>query len=464
MENKALEYLTQNEEKLNSLAAEIWARPEIAFEETFAAGKIADVLEKAGFSVEKNVGKMPTAFVATWGSGGPVIGVLGEYDALPGLSQKVAAEKSPVAENAPGHGCGHNLLGVAGLGAALAVREAMAANGLTGTIRYYGCPAEETLAGKVHMAKEGVFHDLDAAVTWHPGYLNTVSNVSMAALNSFKVNFYGTAAHAGAAPQLGRSALKGVTLMENGVHYMREHITPKARIHSVISNGGNAPNVVPDYAQIWYYVRAPKRRQVDRIYAWMCDIAKGAALMTQTSHDIEFLTGCHDVLPNQTIGRVMFEKMKQVGPPEWSVEETAFAEKLQAGFPEDAVRKSLGFYRMTAEEIGAPFCSIIKAPEDRVRTMGGSSDVGDVSYITPTAQFSTCCQVLGASAHSWPVAACSGSSIGFKGMMMAAKILALTVLELAVKPELLQKAREEFNETTKGNPYVSPLTGDPVPK
>ena len=463
MENTALDYLSANEDKFNHLAKEIWSRPEIALKEDFASQQISDCLEQAGFSVSKNVGQIPTAFVAEWGHGKPVIGILGEYDALPGLSQKVSTDKEPIEENAPGHGCGHNLLGVASMGAALAVKETMETHQLKGTIRYYGCPAEETLEGKVFMAKTGVFNDLDAAITWHPGYLNTVSNFSLAALNSFKVNFYGVTAHAGAAPQAGRSALKGVELMETGVHYMREHISPKARIHSVITDGGNAPNVVPDYAQIWYYVRAPKRTQVEQIYAWMLAIAKGAALMTQTTYDIEFLTGCHDVLPNKTIGNILHEKMKQIGPSKWSSEEIKFGEKLQSNFPEAAVQRSLQFFQMTKEEIGAPFCKIIKEPENEGRAVGGSSDVGDVSYITPTAQISTCCQVLGASAHSWQVVATSGSSIGFKGMMMAAKVMALAALDLETKPELLETAREEFKKASKGKPYVSPLPEDAVP-
>ncbi|MBA3027851.1 MAG: amidohydrolase [Desulfobacteraceae bacterium] len=463
MENTALNYLEANQDKLNRLAGEIWARPEIALKEEFASRQIALHLEQAGFSITKNIGQMPTAFVAQWGQGKPIIGILGEYDALPGLSQKVSPDKEPMEENGPGHGCGHNLLGVASLGAALAVKEAMAQHQLKGTIRYYGCPAEETLVGKVYMARAGVFHDLDAAITWHPGYLNTVSNVSLAALNSFKVNFHGVSTHAGATPQLGRSALKGVELMDIGVNYLREHISSKARIHSVIPHGGKAPNVVPDYAQIWYYVRAPKRKQVDAIYSWMLDIAKGAALMTQTTYDIEFLTGGHDVLPNKTIGQVFHEKMKQVGPPQWSSEEMEFAQKLQSNFPKDAVQKSLQYFRMTAEEIGAPFCKIIKEPSDEVITVGGSSDVGDVSYITPTAQISTCCQVLGASSHSWEVVATSGSGIGFKGMIMAAKVMALAALELETKPELLVKAREEFEKATQGKTYVSPLPEDAVP-
>ena len=463
METTILNYVSANEYRLNRLAEEIWARPEIALKEEFASRQISQVLEQAGFTITRNIGGIPTAFTAEWGHGKPVIGILGEYDALPGLSQKVSPEKEPVEENAPGHGCGHNLLGVGSLGAAVAVKEAMEKHNRQGTIRYYGCPAEETLQGKVFMARAGAFDDLDAAVTWHPGYQNAVSEYALAAMNSFKVSFHGTSAHAGAAPQAGRSALKGVELMDIGVNFLREHVSSRARIHSVITDGGKAPNVVPDYARIWYFVRAPKRNQVEKIYAWMLDVAKGAALMTQTTCDIEFITGCYDVLSNKTIGRVLHEKMKQVGSPRWTGEETEFARKLQSNFPEDTVEKSLHYFKMTREEIGDPFCKIITEPDDKERSTGGSSDVGDVSYITPTAQISTCCQVLGASGHSWEVVATSGSGIGFKGMIMAAKVMALTVLDLVEKPELLKQAREEFEKATQGKAYVSPLPKDTAP-
>jgi aminobenzoyl-glutamate utilization protein B len=308
VEDKALNYLAANEDKLIDLAKDIWEHPELGLQETRSSRLLVDELEKAGFSVAIGIDQMPTAFVASWGEGKPIIGILGEYDALPGLSQKVSATREPIEEGAPGHGCGHNLLGVGSLGAALAVKEAMEKDEIKGTIRYYGCPAEETMLGKIFMARAGVFDDLDAAITWHPFYANTVWWCSLLAMNSFKVNFHGVAAHAAAAPEAGRSALDGVQLMDIGVNYLREHIVQEARIHCVITNGGEAPNVVPPFAQVWYYVRAPRREQVDEIYSRMLDIAKGAALMTGTTFEIDFLTGGYDVLPNDRLGELLWER------------------------------------------------------------------------------------------------------------------------------------------------------------
>jgi aminobenzoyl-glutamate utilization protein B len=463
MEERILDFLEASEHKLEELAKEIWEHPQLGLHEVHASALISSQLEQAGFHINKGIGGLPTAFVASWGQGKPVVGILGEYDALPSLSQKIAATRDPVAENAPGHGCGHNLLGVASLGAALAVKEAMQAGGIRGTIRYYGCPAEETLVGKVFMARDGAFHDLDAAITWHPGYLNSVQASSASALNSFKVNFHGIAAHAGGSPEAGRSALDGVQLMDVGINYMREHVIQEARIHCVITEGGQAPNVVPPYAQVWYYVRAPNRQQLDPIYAWMLDIARGAALMTGTTFDIEFVTGCYDTLPNDTIARLLLEKLKQVGPPQFTDEERDLARKLQATFPPGSIENSLKFLEMTREEAGDPLCETITEPRGLGKVMGGSTDVGDVSYITPTAEITTCCEALGTPGHSWQNVVTSGSSIGLKGMMVAAKAMALAVAELETNPDLLRAARHEFEEKTGGRPYVSPLPEGTMP-
>jgi aminobenzoyl-glutamate utilization protein B len=331
-QHATLRYLDQQDEKLAYLARQIWDRPEIALQEEFACKLLADELEAEGFGVERGVGQLPTAFVASWGSGAPVIGILGEYDALPGLSQQLAAERSPVAQGGPGHGCGHNLFGVASMGAALAIKDAMQAQNLPGTVRFYGCPAEETLVGKTFMARAGVFDDLDAAIAWHPGDITSPSFSSSLAMNSFMVNFHGVASHAAFDPHNGRSALDGAQLMDVGVNYLREHIIPEARIHSVITSGGQAPNVVPAYAQIWYFVRAPQRDQVDAIYARVLDIAKGAALMSSTTYDIDFVTGCYEVLPNTVLCQLMLEKLYEVGPIAFTDEEQAFARQLQATF------------------------------------------------------------------------------------------------------------------------------------
>ena len=452
-----------NQDRLVELAKNIWEHPELGQKEVHASKLIADQLERAGFSVSMGVGQLPTAFVATWGEGRPIIGILGEYDALPSLSQKVSPVKDPIVEESPGHGCGHNLLGVGALGAALAVKAAMEQGGIKGTIRYYGCPAEETLVGKVFMAREGVFDDLDAAITWHPGFVNSVWAATSTAMNSFKVNFHGVAAHAGGSPESGRSALDGVQLMDVGVNYMREHVIQDARIHCVITEGGKAPNVVPPYAQVWYYVRAPNGEQVESIYAWMLDIAQGAALMTGTTYDIDFLTGCYNTLPNDVIGDLLLEKLRKIGVPKYTDEERDLAHKLQETFPPGAIEKSLKRYGMTREEVGDPLCEIIADPYDKGKVLGGSTDVGDVSYITPTAQITTCCQALGTPGHSWQNVVTSGSSIGSKGMMLAAKAMALSALDLETRPDVLQAARAEFEEKTEGKKYVSSLPEGTVP-
>lgn len=464
LEEVVASFLNENKDRLTELAKDIWEHPELGVEEFYASKLIADELEKAGFSVNMGVGQMPTAFVSSWGEGNPIIGILGEYDALPGLSQKVSAVREPIEDGDPGHGCGHNLFGVASLGAALAVKEAMEKEKIKGTIRYYGCPAEETLVGKVFMARAGVFDDLDAAITWHPGYVNSVWCSSSNAMNSFKVNFYGVAAHAGGSPEAGRSALDGVQLMDVGVNYLREHIIQEARIHCVITDGGKAPNVVPPYAQVWYYVRAPNREQVDHIYSRVLDIAKGAALMTGTTFDIDFLTGCYDVLPNDTIGDVLLEKLEKAGAPRFTDQEKDLARKLQETFPPGAIERSLKHLGMTREEVGDPLCERITPPHGKGEVMGGSTDVGDVSYIAPTAQITTCCEALGTPGHSWQNVVTSGSSIGFKGMMFAARAMALAALDLETKPDVLKAARDEFEEKTKGKRYVTPLPKEAVPR
>lgn len=469
MQQETLAYLEDQDEKLAYLARQIWDTPEIALEETFACRLLADEIEAAGFTVERNIGQLSTAFVATWGSGAPIIGILGEYDALPGLSQGVSSDRDPLVNGGPGHGCGHNLFGVACMGAALALKQVMEQHNLPGTIRFYGCPAEETLVGKTFMAKAGVFDDLDAALAWHPGDTNTVWAGSSQAMNSFKVNFYGVSSHAAADPHNGRSALDGVMLMDVGVNYLREHIIQEARIHSVITNGGMAPNVVPAYAQVWYFVRAPRRDQVAPIYERVLDIAKGAALMTGTTYDIDFLTGCYDMLPNKVISNLILEKMQQIGGAAFTDEEQLFAKQLQATFTNGAIDHAFEKLQeqvsitLDAEALKTPLWSDILPHVEQPRPLAGSTEVADVSHITPTAQMTTCCWPFGTPGHSWQIVASSGSSIGAKGMLMAAKTLALTALDLFTRPDLLAAAKQEFQRNTKGKPYVSPLPEGAVP-
>ncbi|MBX0329980.1 amidohydrolase [Oscillochloris sp. ZM17-4] len=468
-EQTTVAYLDDHDEKLSYLARQIWDHPEPALEERFASKLLADELEAAGFTVEREVAQMPTAFVASWGSGAPIIGILGEYDALPGLSQRLATTHSPVQSGGPGHGCGHNLFGVASFGAALAVKEAMQERDIPGTIRFYGCPAEETLVGKTFMAKAGLFDDLDAAIAWHPGDSNVVWAGSSQAMNSFKVNFHGVTAHAAADPHNGRSALDGAMLMDIGVNYLREHIIPDARIHSVITHGGQAPNVVPAYAQIWYFVRAPRRDQVAAIYARVLDIAKGAALMSGTTYDIDFVTGCYDLLPNLALSKLLYEKMCEVGPISFTEEEQEFARGLQSTFAPGTVEASLAIaQRLVAQELDpamaeVPLWGEVLRHSEVPITMPGSTEVGDVSQITPTGQVTTTCWPTGTPGHSWQITASSGSSIGAKGMLMAAKSMALAGIDLLTRPDVLAEAKAEFARRKKGVPYVTPIPEGTVP-
>ncbi len=465
-----LEHINANDEELSFIAKEIWDHPQVALTEDFAAGLLADKLAAAGFRVDWGAGGMETAFVAEWGEGAPLIGFLGEYDALPGLSQALSSQRSPLEEGGPGHGCGHNLFGTACLGAVLALQAALERGGISGRIRFYGCPAEETLVGKTFMARDGVFDDLDAAISWHPGDSNITWNGSSLAMNSFKVNFHGRAAHAGGTPWLGRSALDGVMLMDAGVNYMREHVPPESRIHSVVTSGGQAPNVVPAFAQVWYFVRAPQREQVDEIYRWMADIAQGAALMSGTRHEIEFITGCYDLLPNAVMSDLLYEKMAAVDDMRFSEQERQFAKALQATFPEGSVKRGFDWLgQSTSAELDPaalddPLPERVFPHSPTPPLMGGSTEVADVSWITPTGQISTTCWPLGTPGHSWQTVASSGSSIGAKGMLFAAKAMALAGFDLLTQPELLAAAKADFERARAGRQYVTPLPPDATPQ
>ncbi|RLT52505.1 MAG: amidohydrolase [Chloroflexi bacterium] len=462
--------INDQDERLAFIAQEIWSHPQIGLQETFAAALLAKELAEAGFKIEWGVGQMPTAFVATWGTGGPVLGFLGEYDALPGLSQTVAAAKQAVEVLGPGHGCGHNLFGTACMAAAMALKTAMQQSNIKGTIRFYGCPAEETLVGKVFMARDGAFDDLDAAISWHPGSTNIVWNGSSLALNSFKVNFHGVAAHAGAEPEMGRSALDGVLLMDVGMNYLREHVIDKARIHSVVTSGGQAPNVVPAFAQVWYFVRAPHRRQVDEIYARVLEIAQGAALVGGTRPEVEVITGGDDPLPPHTPPGFLLWPQPAADGMRFTDQERSFAKDLQATFPAGSVQRDFDWMQKSARsgiaaaEVDNPLWEQVLAHSDTPPLMGGSTDIGDVSWITPTAQLTTCCWPLGTPGHSWQTVASSGSSIGVKGMLFAAQGMALAGLELLAKPALLQAARAEFITAKNGAEYVTALAKNSVPQ
>ncbi len=465
-----LEHINQNDEELAFIAKEIWDHPQVALQEEFASKLLADKMAADGFDITWGAGGMPTAFVAEWGSGSPVIGFLGEYDALPGLSQEMSSDRSPIMEGGPGHGCGHNLFGTACMASVMGQKAAMEREGIGGTIRFYGCPAEETLVGKTFMARDGAFDDLDAAITWHPGDNNLTWNGPTMAMNSFRVSFYGVAAHAGATPWLGRSALDGVMLMDAGVNYMREHVPPESRIHSVVTSGGQAPNVVPAFAQVWYFVRAPERAQVEEMYRWMGDIAQGAALMSGTRHEIELLSGCYNMLPNAVISDLLHQKMAEVDDMRFTEQERQFARDLQATFPDGSVQRGYDWaqqftsVRLDPAEIDDPLWERVLPPSSSPPLMGGSTEVADVSWITPTAQITTTCWPLGTPGHSWQTVASCGSSIGAKGMILAAKTMGLAGLDLLTQPQLLASARAEFDASRAGRVYVSPLPPDATPQ
>ena len=465
-EEKFFEAVDAREEALAALSKEIWGYAELGLKEVQSSKAIAAYLEKEGFKVQLGVGSIPTAICAEYGSGHPVIAYLGEYDALPQLDQKVAAHKEwqhPERPESPGHGCGHNNLGVGAVGAAIFLKEAIASGAAKGTVRFYGCPAEETLVGKVFMVRDGAFKDVDCAMTWHSHAYNGAWGACYTCMNSVKFHFHGKAAHAAGHPFDGRSALDAVELMNVAANYMREHVKPDVRLHySTIFNG--APNVVPDKCSVWYYIRAPKRKDVDEVYAWLCDCAKGAALMTQTSFDIEFLTGCSEVLPNDVLEQVMLAAYKDVGAPKFTPEDYAFAEKIAETYPEVLARDR----RVMKEEYGVNghdkfLCDVVfdKVIENRL-VAPGSTDVGDVSHVVPTYQIYVAGQGIGCPGHSWQMTAYSGSHVGIASMLCAAKVLGLSGLRLLEQPELVEAAWDNFRQN-QPEAYVSPLPEDLKP-
>ena len=464
--DELFEWLEERQSRFIGIADQIWARPEVALAEHFACQTQAADLEQDGFTITRNVGEMPTAFVAEWkqGEGGPVIGFLGEYDALPGLSQENSDLQKPIVVDGPGHGCGHNLLGTAALAAASVLKAWLQHSGTAGTVRYYGCPAEETCEGKVFMARGGAFDDLDAAITWHPGSTNTVWAGSSLAVNNIKFRFRGRTAHAAANPESGRSALDAVELMNVGVNYLREHVIDQARMHYVITNGGGAPNVVPDDCEVWYFIRSPERSQVEELTERVRKVAQGAALMTETTLEENFVSGAYNMLSNQVIGDRMMEILEELGPLEFTDEEKAYGKTIADAFPESLRSTVLAMDKLPKELIAQGLNGEVWPIRDRGEVMPGSTDVSDVSWITPTAQITTTTWALGIPGHSWAVTATGSMSIGHKGMMHAAKVMAMTGADLIVEPELLKSAQAEFASSTDGRPYQCPIPAGVMPR
>jgi len=462
MKERVVEAVEDERERLVDIAERIWETPELGLHEEASGRALREALAAEGFDVETGVGGMPTAFAAAYGEGTPRVGILGEYDALPGLSQRVAAERDPVEPGAPGHGCGHNLFGTAGVGAAIAVARAID-DGLAGTVRFYGCPAEETLVGKVFMARAGAFDDLDAALAWHPSDFTRPTRDRSLALDSVQFTFHGEAAHAAASPESGRSALDAVELMNTGAEFVREHVPEAVRIHYSITDGGGAPNVVPAEAGVWYYVRAPDRATVERVGDWIADVAEGAATMTRTDVDRRVVTGCHGYRPNGPVTDAIEANLHAVDPPAYTDADRAFAGDLQSTLDPEAIESSLedltGDARAAAE--GASLHAAPVETTEAGEVGGGSTDIGDVSRITPTGQFRAATWPVGTPAHSWQAVAANGD-FATGGMVYAAKVLAATAHDLLSDAELRRSAGAAF-EAESGAGYESPLPADAEP-
>jgi aminobenzoyl-glutamate utilization protein B len=418
------------------VAKQIWGFAELGYQEVKSSSLLRRELATAGFKVDSGVAGEPTAFIATYGSGKPVIAIVGEFDALPGLSQDVSPDKKPLIEGGPGHGCGHHLFGTATTAAAIAVKDWMIANNVKGTLRFYGTPAEEGGSGKVYMVRDGLFDDVDAVVTWHPGDRNAASSGSTLANVGAKFRFHGISAHAAAAPDKGRSALDAVEAMDNMVNMMREHVPSDTRIHYVITNGGKAPNVVPDFAEVYYYARHNDMRVLDDIWTRIENAAKGAALGTGTTMEVEVISAVWNVLPNEYLARLMQKNLERVGGVTYTPQDITFAEGIQ---------KTL---------IG-PVPPISEAstviPFRGFGVQSASSDMGDVSWRVPSVQLSAATWVPGTPAHSWQAVAAGGMDIGAKGMMVAAKTMTLTTMDLFTDPQHIAKARAEFDKSRGPN-------------
>ena len=465
---EALQAIEREREMICAASDAVWDHPETAFQEFKSTEILCELLEKEGFSVERNLAGIQTAFSGRFGHGKPVVGILGEFDALSGLSQESESiEKVPVCEGEPGHGCGHNLLGAGSVAAAIAVKEYLEKNGKEGTVVFFGCPAEEQGFGKGFMAKARCFDGVDMMFTWHPADQNVPMGTRMVANYKVRFDFTGISAHAGAAPEKGRSALDACELMNVGVNYMREHVISDARIHyAYLDNGGEAPNVVQDHASLLYFMRAPKLAQSSEILARIKKIAQGAALMTETEVKVRVLGGLSDVIPNPTAFQVLSDAYVEMGGPEFDEEDYAIARKFLAILPEDAkkamVQKMAVLHKMTPEEFEKrPLNSVVipYSPMMRQKVLTASSDVGDVSYLVPTAQLTASAAIPGTGHHTWQYTAQVGTSIGGKACLAAAKAIGLACTRIFDDPALADQAEKELLEET-GGVYVSPIPDD----
>lgn len=469
MSTISIDSLIKNKaEKLYAVSERIWEFAELRFQEKRSAALLADVLEEEGFDVERGIAGIDTAFVANFGTGKPVISFLGEFDALSDLSQEAGVvEQKAIVHGGSGHGCGHNLLGTSALGAALAVKEYLQENGLSGTVRYYGCPGEEGGSGKTFMAKEGIFNDADAAITWHPFTHSGVQRAETLANYQVYFKFKGKSAHAAGGPHLGRSALDAVELMNIGTNFLREHVIQDARLHYAITNaGGVSPNVVQPEAEVLYLVRAPETEQVESIYQRVVKIAQGAALMTETELEITFDKACSGFIRNTVLEQIMQEQVDRVQVPEYSEEELDFARGIQTTLSEEDIssdkRSILQLIGKDAalweEEMAtSPILTTPIPYHDTDNFQYGSTDVGDVSRITPTIQFHAACFAVGTPLHTWQVVSQGKTPLAQKGMLYASEVMAATALSLFDKPEQLEAAKHELHKRIGPKGYTSPI-------
>jgi aminobenzoyl-glutamate utilization protein B len=442
------EFLAQRAERDAEVARSIWEWAEVGYQEEKSSELLQQELEKAGFKVEAGVAGIPTAFVATAGSGKPVVGILAEFDALPGINQDAVPERKPIAGKKAGHACGHHLFGTASTSAAIALADWLEQSGKTGTIRVYGTPAEEGGSGKVYMVRAGLFNDADAVMHWHPSDVNHAGTDRSLANKTAKFRFHGNSAHASAAPHRGRSALDGVEAMTHMVNMLREHVPSDTRLHYVITSGGSAPNVVPDFAETYLYVRHPDPPTVEKIFERVVKTAEGAALGTGTRMEYEVIGGVYNLLPNETLARVMYENLSEVGGVSYTPAEETFAKTVYASLDSPTM---------------APGTQSTVQAFEFERPGVGSTDVADVSWTVPTVGLRVATWVPGTSSHSWQATAAGGMSIGFKGMNVASQTLALTGQELFTRPSLIEKARKEF-EAKRGPDFkYRALLGDRAP-
>ena len=429
----------------------IWEYAELGYHEDKSSALLQHDLKEAGFRIEAGVADEPTAFIATYGQGSPIIGILGEFDALPGLSQAAVPDRSPLAAAGPGHGCGHNLLGSGAALAAVGLKEYMENNRVAGTLRYYGTPAEEGGDGKVYMVRAGLFRDVDVVLHWHPADRNAVANGGALAITSAKFLFHGIAAHAAFAPERGRSALDAVMLMGTGIEFMREHIPSNARIHYIVSNGGAAPNIVPDTAELFLYARSPSLDTLDGIWGRIVKIGQGAAMMTETTLDVKILGSDNNIVANDALAKVAQKNLDEVGGFRYTAQEEHFAEELQKSLPPGGARDP------------GSTASIEPLRPFNPNEPAASTDVGDVSWNVPTIGFIAATFVPGVVPHTWQAAACAGMSIGQKGMLVAAKALALTGADLFSNPQLIQDAKKDFDRQLAGKTYKSEIPAGQKP-